>query len=103
LNFELPGQFKKNNLPEPHIKLKSLVIEVFFLAEYVIFTCTNYPLPPPSLPPKTCRKKAKFCKLTFYTYNIKKNKKNRYRRARRHRPVVDRALQKKTQIADDHG
>ncbi len=27
----------------------------------------------------------------------------RYRRARRHSPVVDRALQKKTQIADDHG
>jgi hypothetical protein len=27
----------------------------------------------------------------------------RYRRARRHRPVVDRVLQKNIQIADDHG
>jgi hypothetical protein len=27
----------------------------------------------------------------------------RYRRARRHRPAVDRVLQKKTQLADDHG
>jgi hypothetical protein len=74
LNFELPGQFKKNNLPRtPYETYKSLVKEVF-LAEYVIFTCKNYP--PPSLPPKNCRKKAKFCKLTFYTCNIKKTKKN---------------------------
>jgi hypothetical protein len=57
LNFEILNfqvNLRKIISLEPHMKLKSLINEVIFLAEFLIFTCKNYPPPPPWLPPKNC-------------------------------------------------
>jgi hypothetical protein len=53
LNFEIPGQFKKNNLPRTPYEIKSLVNKVFFyqnmsfLHAKIIHRCRR-------LPPKIC-------------------------------------------------
>ncbi len=71
LNFELPGQFKKNNLSRTPYETWMPGKWSIFLSEYALYTCQNYTLPPSSLPPKNCQKNGEYLLISFFVPIIK--------------------------------